>query len=104
MGVRYVYGTRSPYMFLVGAHGLGWPSFFVREFPAVVTWCIVWLFFGQAFGNVMTAIYGQLHKHHLPWIILAIAVTGLSIAAYVVLKVRQRRRREGAENTGSKTE
>lgn len=92
MGVRYVYGTRSPYMFLVGAHGLSWPRFILREFPAVVSWCIVWLFFGQAFGNVMTVIYGRLHKHHLPWIVLALAVSGLSLGAYVLLKRRQRRK------------
>ena len=100
MSVRYVYGTRSPYMFLVGAHGLRWPKFIVREIPAVVSWCIIWLFFGQAFGNVMTVIYGRLHKAHLPWIVLSLAVSGLSLAAYVVLKRRQRRKLKALQGEG----
>jgi membrane protein DedA with SNARE-associated domain len=95
MGVRFVYGTRSPYLFFVGTRGLSWPRFISRELPAVVSWCVVWLFFGHAFGHMMALIYGTLHKHHLPWIILALAVSGLSLAAYVLLKQRQRAKANG---------
>lgn len=92
LGIRFVYGTRTPYLLFVGSRGLPWPSFFARELAAVGLWTFAWLFFGHAFGHFMAFLYGKLHAHHMPWIVGALAVSGLCTAAYIHLKKRQKSR------------
>jgi membrane protein DedA with SNARE-associated domain len=90
LGVRFVYGTRSPYLFYMGTRGLPYPLFAFREVTAVSIWAFAWLFFGHLFGHLMTVIYGRIHHHHIPWIISCLAVSGTALAAYILLKKRRK--------------
>lgn len=86
--VRFVYGTRTPFVFYTGHKGMRWFRFIAREIPAVCVWCAVWLFFGNLLSNVLVGILGSLHGHHRMAIILMVAAVGT--AAFAVLAWRRR--------------
>lgn len=89
--VRFVYGTRTPFVFYTGHTGMRWFRFIGREIPAVCVWCGVWLFFGNLLSNVLVRIMGRLHGHHRLMIILIVAALGT--VAFALLAWRRRHAR-----------
>lgn len=91
--VRFIYGTRTPYLFYVGTRRMSWLRFLSRELVAVAVWCFVWVFFGHLFGHLLFLVYGRLHHPARLWTILAMALTGLALVGALALRRRWRLRR-----------
>jgi membrane protein DedA with SNARE-associated domain len=91
--VRFIYGTRTPYLFYVGTRRMSWLRFLGRELVAVALWCFVWVFFGQLFGHLLFITFGRLHHPARVWIIAAMAVTGIAAVGSLALRRRRRIRR-----------
>jgi membrane protein DedA with SNARE-associated domain len=88
--VRFVYGTRTPFLFYCGHRGMRWVRFIIRELPAVLFWCAVWLFFGSLLSNVLVVFLGQIQHHIRLVVVIGVAVVGTG--AFLLLALRKRRR------------
>ncbi len=95
--VRFVYGTRTPFLFYSGHRGMRWPKFIFRELPAVLVWCAVWLFFGSLLSNVLVVVLGEIHHHILLVVVACVAVAGTG--AFLLLSLRKRRREAALAGT-----
>ena len=100
-GVRFVYGTRSPFLFVLGSRRMAWPKFFRRELPAVAVWCSVWLFFGHLLSNVIFVFLGRLREHHRAAVVVAVAVVGLAVVGALAWKRHRRFRLERARSAAA---
>jgi membrane protein DedA with SNARE-associated domain len=96
-GVRFVYGTRSPFLFYLGSRRMGWPKFLRREIPAVAVWCSVWLFFGHLLSNLVALALGRIQRHHQMAAVGVMALAGLVVFALLAFLHRRRRRRAERE-------
>ena len=88
--VRFIYGTRTPYLFYIGTRKMSWVRFIARELGPVTGWCFIWLFFGHAIGNLLILIYGTVHHHQLAWTMGGISTVALGL--FIALSVRRHKR------------
>lgn len=96
LAVRFLYGLRTPFLFLVGGSRLGWGRFLVRDLPAVAVWAAVWLFFGHTIGHLLTLGLGHLHHHIRLAVVAVVAAAGLAATLVVLLRSRRRAARAAA--------
>ena len=102
--VRFIYGTRTPYLFYVGSRRMSWFRFLRREVVAVALWCFVWVFFGHLFGHMLSLVYGRIHHHTRLWIALAMGATGILVVGALALRRRlvvSKTTRRWAEDRGN---
>lgn len=95
-GIRFVYGTRTPFLFVLGSRRMTWPRFLQRELPAVALWCSVWLFFGHLLSNVVFVLLGSMREHHRAVIVAAVAAVGLAVVAFLAFRRHRRLSRQHA--------
>ncbi|MEW6365047.1 MAG: VTT domain-containing protein [Acidobacteriota bacterium] len=92
VAIRFIYGTRLPFIFYLGTRQLAWRRFFERECLAAAAWCFVWLLFGHFIGRMLEAFYGELHRHHRVWTVVVLAAAGTAITVCVRFWQYHRRR------------
>ncbi len=90
--VRFLYGTRSPFMVYLGSRPLPYPRFVAREIPAVLLWSLLWISFGHGIGRVLVLLLGELRSHERTAAALLLLLLGLALSAAVVLARRAGRR------------
>lgn len=90
--VRFLYGTRSPFMVYLGSRPLPYPRFVAREVPAVLLWSLLWISFGHGIGRVLVLLLGELRSHERAAAALGLLLAGLALSAAVVWGRRALRR------------
>lgn len=98
--VRFLYGTRSPFMVYLGSRPLPYLRFVAREIPAVAVWCLLWVSFGHGVGRALVLVLGELRAHERAAAALLVLLLGSTLSAAVVLWNRARRR-AGSPAAGS---
>ncbi len=101
IAIRFIYGTRLPFIFYLGTRQLAWRRFFGRECLAAAAWCFVWLVFGHFIGRVLEAIYGELHRHHRVWTVIVLATAGTAMTVLIRIWQYQRRRAQAGPSAAS---
>lgn len=92
--VRFLYGTRAPFMVYLGSRPLAYGRFVVREVPALILWSAIWIFFGHALGRILVLFLGELHSSHRTAVVASLIAAGL--LAVLFLAARNRIRNRGA--------
>jgi len=77
--VRFLYGTRAPFMVYLGSRPLPYARFVLREIPALVLWSTLWIFFGHALGRVLVLALGELRSSHRAAVVAILAAAGLLV-------------------------
>lgn len=90
--VRFLYGTRSPFMVYLGSRPLPYPRFVAREIPAILLWSVLWISFGHGIGRVLVFLLGELRTHERTAAVLLLLLFGLALSAAVGLARRAGRR------------
>lgn|GEM_PF-1195022 len=90
--VRFLYGTRTPFMVYLGSRRLSYLRFVAREIPAVLFWSLLWISSGHGIGRVLVLLLGELRSHQRSAAILLLLLVGLVLSAAVVLRSRAGRR------------
>lgn len=90
--VRFLYGTRSPFLVYLGSRPLPYRRFVAREIPAVLLWSLLWVSFGHGIGRVVVLLVGELKGHERAVATLLLLLVGLAVSAAVVLARRAGRR------------
>ncbi|MEW5764524.1 MAG: DedA family protein [Acidobacteriota bacterium] len=97
--VRFLYGTRAPFMVYLGSRPLPYARFVLREVPALLLWSALWIFFGHALGRALVVLLGELHSSHRTAVVAILALAGLLVMLILAAGTRVRSRRAAALGT-----
>jgi len=92
LAARFLYGTRTAFIFYLGSRQMSWGRFLPRELFAAGVWCAAYIVFGHAIGHALSLIYGEMHRHHRVTVVIVMAVVGTVIAVLIRIHLRTSRR------------
>ena len=97
-GVRFLYGTRTPYLFYAGTRGLSWPNFFAKDVAAAALWALIWLSCGDLLGRLLVLAQGELEHHERLLMAAGIVAAGSVLCGFIGWRARRRKTRVAASD------
>ena len=99
-GVRFLYGTRTPYLFYAGTRRLSWSSFFVKDVAAAAFWALVWLSCGHLLGRVLVLVRGEMAHYERLLVAAGIVVAGSLLCGFIGWRALRRKASAAASDGG----